>query len=796
MRRQPFLTFAIVLTLGLAIGANTAIFSFVNALLIRPFPFRDAEQLAEIRSVRGGQPGKLSMREILDIKEQIPILESIAAHSGGAGGYNYSGEGRPQEWRAVLATGNLFEVLGVPLAAGRPWPEDADRIRYDRVVLTYGTWRDVFGGGNVTGRAITLDHAPGYIVEGVAAAGFDFPSGTEIYRSIGGFTSRDKRDSRNVVGIARLKPHYSLPHLQAELDAVSSRLERQYPASNAGIRFKAESFRDLYSGPVRPWLLILLGAVGFVLVIACANVANLLLSRATGREREIAIRIALGADRKDIITQLLTESTLLALLSAGAGLLLAAWWMTALRSLIGGQLPQWLSIQMDERVLVFTLGVSILTGIAAGLLPASQLSRTSHHESLKEGSRGSSGGKATGRIRNLLVVGEVAMAVVLLATAGHLIERFIRLQAQNKGFDSTSVATFRVALGWKRYIDQASTARYYEKALDGLRSMPGVSAVAFASNPPLARQEETAPDTVQREGQELTESRRNPYVNHQSVSASYLPTAKIPLRAGRQFSEFDSVGAEPVTIVSERLASILWPGQNPIGRRLRHAQGARAPGEYRRVIGIAANVQHRALGGEPSLDMYVPYRQRAEANQYFLARTTLSANEFRTRAERVLWAIDSEQSAFDFQSYDKRILDSIWQLRLSRMLLVLLGGVALALASIGIYGVISFVVGQRTREIGIRLALGASPASVRRLVVRQGLGLGCLGIGIGAVAAVASTRTLASLLPALPDQDTAFASAMTAASVLAILLAATFAASALPAWRASRLSPGSLLRAD
>lgn len=792
IRRQPGPALTVIVTLALAIGASTAIFSFVNALLIRPFPFRDPEQLVEIRSIRGGQPGKLSMVEILDIKEQAASLESIAAHTTGQGGYNYSGDGRPEEWPTILTTGNLFEVLGLPLVAGAPWPEPVDRQRDFKVILSHGVWRNTFGGrGDAVGKRIALDHAPGYEIMGVAPEGFDYSRGVRVYRSIGGFTSYDRRDSRNVVGIARVKRPHTPERLQAELDAVSRRLAQQFPDTNAGISYQAIPFRKLYSGDVRPYLLILLGAVGFVLLIACGNTVNLLLSRALAREREMAVRTALGATRRDLIGQLLTESVLLSLTAALAGLALAWWWMKALRALIGAQLPEWMPVEMDTRVLIFTILVALVSGIAAGLAPALHSSRPDLGEALKEGGRGSSSGRGARQLRDWMVVGEVALAVMLLAGAGLLIRGFLALQSQDKGFRAESVATFRVALGWRRYIDQQTISRYYQQALEKLRGIPGVSDAAFISYPPLSRQEDGEPSTVQKEGQGLDEALRNPYVNHQSVSENYLQFAGIALKAGRRFSEFDGEGSEPVAIVSERLAKVLWPGQDSLGRRLRYNHNARRPGVYCKVVGVAANVQHRELGGEAGLDLYVPYRQSAAANQYLLAKTNLSLPRFQTAAEQALWSIDHEQSLFDFQTYEQRILDSIWQLRISQMLLVLFGGVAVALAAIGIYGVISYMAGQRRREMGIRLALGATPAEVRRIVIRRGLILGGVGLAIGLGGALALGRMLEVLVRGVKGSDSA-----SFAASCAILLSVTLAACALPAWRASRIDPASTLRRD
>jgi putative ABC transport system permease protein len=785
IRRRPAFAAAVVATLALPIGANSAIFSFVNALLLRPFPFRDPGQLVEIHSVRGGQQGKLSMREILDIQEQVTVLDGIAAHTGGAGGYNFSGDGKPAEWRAVLTTGDLFEVLGAPLHVGARWPETADRQRDFRVVLTDRVWRGAFAGrGDVVGRKIALDHAPGYEIHGVARAGFDFPRGIEVYRSIGGFTDYERRERRNVVGIARVKRPHPVARLQAELDGVGRRLAELHPDTNAGLSFRAVSFRDLYSGDARPYLLVLLGAVGFVLLIGCANVANLMLSRALGREREVAVRLALGAGRSTLVGQFLVESVVIAGLAAGVGLLLAWWWMRLLRGAIGFELPGWMTIDLDGGVLAFTVVVSVLAGVLSGLLPAVQFARGRLGEALAQGGRGGSAGKAAGRLRDAMIVAEVTLAVVLLAGAGLLIQGFLRLQSQDKGFQADGIATFRVALGWKRYIDQASTARYYERALEQLGAVPGFDAVAFVSHPPLTRQEQSEPATVQAEHQSAQDALGNPYVNRQSVSEGYFALARIPLKAGRAFDAFDGPASEPVAIVSERLARVLWPGEDPIGRRLRYDPFARQPGPFRKVVGVAGSVQQAMLGGEPSLDVYVSYRQSAAPNQYVLVKTGLAPREFQERAERAMLAIDPEQSVFDFQTWDSRILDGIWQLRLSRLLLVAFGVVALALAAVGIYGVMSYLVGQRTREMGIRLALGATPGDVRAMVLRRGAWLGAAGLTLGLVLAGVLGRILAGVLNGIGSVDPVSLGASTA-----LLFGAVLAASALPAWRASRVDP-------
>ncbi len=792
LRGHPILGAAVVLTLGLGIGANTAIFSFVNALLIRPFPFRDPDRLVEIHSVRGGQAGKLSMREVLDLRERLAGIESIAAHTGAGGGYNYGGEGRPEEWRAILTTGNLFEVLGVSLAQGHPWPELADRQRDFRVILSHDVWNRAFGARpDAVGRTIALDHAPGYEVTGVAPAGFDYPSGVEVYRSLGGFALYEERSYRNVIAVARLRPSVGAARLQAELDILAQRLAEEHPATNAGLGLRAVPIRDLYTGHARAYLVLLLAAVGFVLLLACSNVVNLLLARALGRGREMAVRAALGAGRGELVAQLLSEAAVLGLLAGAFGLLLAAWWMRLLRAAIGLDLPAWMRVDLDARVLAFTLVISVLAGLVSGLAPALHFTRPSLSATLKEGARGGSSGRSPGRLRDGLIVAQVAVSVVLLAAAGLVVRGFADLVARDRGFRVDSLATFRVALGWKRYTDQRRVAGYYERAEQALRESPAISAVALVSQPPLARQEENAPATVQVEGQSLDDVRQNPYVVYQSVSEGYFELLGIPLRAGRAFTRFDGAEGEGVAIVSARLAERLWPSQDPLGGLLRYDPQRKKPGPFLKVVGVVGNVTHSELGGEPSHDVYVPYRQDAAANQYVLCRTTVPLREFQALAERALWSIDPEQSVFDFRHYEQRVLRGVWPLVLSRRLLLLFGAVALTLAAVGVFGVLSHSAAQRTREISIRLALGATPGRVRDLIAGRGVFLGSAGLLLGSAGALLAGRLLARIFPAVPATD---ASSL-AAAILA-LGGVIVVASLLPAWRAARADPAAVLRQE
>jgi putative ABC transport system permease protein len=660
------------------------------------------------------------------------------------------------------------------------------------VIVSHGVWQRAFGAQDgVVGRKIALDHAPGYEITGVAPAGFDFPRGVEVYRSIGGFTNYERRTYRNVVAVARLRPEATLGGLRSELAGLEARLAAQYPETNAGLTFEAVSFRDLFVGEARPYLLVLLGAVGFVLLVACSNVTNLLLARALSRGREMAVRAALGAGRGELVAQLLAESAVLSLLAAALGLLLAGWWMRLLRAAVGLELPAWMAVELDGRVLAFSLTVALAAGLLSGLAPALHFVRPSLAEGLNESARGGTAGRTSARLRDGLVALQVGAALVLLAGGGLLLRGFGDLMARDKGFRADGLATFRVALGWKRYGNQESIARYYERAEAALSALPGVSAVALVTHPPLARQEESVPTTVQAEGQPLEDVRRNPYVVYQSVSEGYFGLLGIPLVKGRAFGPFDGPEGEPVAIVSARLAEALWPGRDPLGQRLRYDPLDPKPDPFRTVVGVVGDVRHASLSGESSPDLYVPFRQWAAANQYLLARTPLRLPAFQAQAERALWAIDPEQSLFDFQLYEQRILDGVWALRLSRRLMFLFGVLALALAAVGVYAVLSHAVGERTREIGIRLALGATPESVRRLVAAHALGLGALGLGAGLLAALGLGRLLARVFPGVPAADP------TSVVLAGLALGGvTFLASVLPARRASRSDPLTVLRRE
>lgn len=792
--KKPGFTLVIVLTLALGIGANTAIFSFVNALLLRPLPYKDADRLVRVAAVRGNEEGRFSMLELKDMREQLSSFEQIGAYIPGAQ-YNYSGDGAPEEFSAILATREFFEVLGVPQLHGGVWPEEYDRERNFGVVLSHEVWQRRFGGDpNVLGRKITLDAAPFYTIYGVMPPQFNFPANTQLFRSIAiskFLPNYEQRDKRNVYAVARLKPGVTAEQARAELAVFSQRLAQTYPDLNQGLSFTLKPLRDFSVGDVRPYLWLLLAAVGFVLLIACTNVINLLLARSLAREREVAIRTALGAGRGRLIRQLLTESLLLAASGGLLGLAFAVGWVRLLKGLIRAELPTWIAIDLDWRVLVFTLVVSLITGLIAGLAPALQVSKPDLNELLKEGAKGSQGGRQG--LRKALIVAEVALALVLLVGAGLLVKSFQRLQQTDLGFNPDNLLTMRVALPWRKFNDEQAPERqrqFFKQLLERLAALPGAETSALTSNLPLASERQGGKLTFTVEGQSADEQQRNPFVNDIRVSPNYFQAMAIPLVAGRYLNDFDSATTERVGVISQRLAERLFPNQNPLGNRLKVGD-LLSQSQWTTVVGVVRNVKHEEITGDGGMDLYVSYQQVGESNMYLLLRTKVPPLTLADAATRAVWASDPEQSVFNVATMEARIADTVWQRRLSGTLFLVFAGLALALAAIGIYGVMSYAVSQRTREIGIRLAMGAQTRDVLKLVIGQGAKLIGIGLGLGLLVSLAGARLIASLLYQVSAFD-----ALIYLFVLMVLGAVALVACWIPARRATKVDPMIALRQE
>jgi putative ABC transport system permease protein len=798
LAKRPGFTLVIALTLALGIGANTAIFSFVNALLLTPPPYREPDRLARVMSQRGTESGKLSLLEVEDLNKQARLFEGFASFR--VSQYNVTGGGPPEAIPASINSWNLFDLLGVKPLLGGTWPQSHERQRVFNIVLSHEVWQRRFGGDrNIVGQKIMLDAAP-YEVLGVLPPGFDFPLDTGLYRRVppGDFDSRSIRESGV---IARLKPGVTIEQAQADLDQLAREWERSYPDTNAGVRLVVTPMRDHWIGGASAYLWLLFGAVSFVLMIACVNVVNLMLSAAIAREKEMAIRAALGAGRARLIRQMLTESLSLTMMGGLLGFGLAAVCVRLMSNLLRFDLPAWMKVGVDSRALLFTFVVSAVAGALAGLVPALRASKPDLNETLKEGGKSSSGGGNL-RARRLLAPAQAALALVLLIGAGLMLQSFSRLQRVELGIDPDHLLTMKMDPPWSRYGVVEQTAPFYRRVVEEVERIPGVEAAAFNDSLPLAGQdvrEGANKLTVEIEGQPRNEQERNPYVNAQIVNKGYFHAMKIPLRAGRSFDERDQMQTERVAIINERLAERFWPGQNPLGRRIRlgrRSENYRLEGNpkeepWQVVAGVSGNVRQRGVLGEAGLDVYLCDQQEFSPESYLAIRTKVEPLTLAETVKRAVWKVDSEQSVFDIQTMEQRVLNTIWQQRLAGVVFALFAGLALALAAVGIYGVMSYAVSQRTREIGVRMALGARAPDVLKMVLGEGLKLTVIGVAIGLIAALAMAQSMKSLLYGVGAIDP-----LTFAGAPALLAATAIVACWIPARRAAMTDPLTALRVD
>jgi putative ABC transport system permease protein len=792
LRRTPSFAAVAVVTLALAIGPNAAIFSAVDALLLRLLPFPDADRLVRIESVRGGEPGSVSYREVQDLRALDRLFVDAAQYTD-QGQYNASGDGRPEELVSTITTQNLFRVLGVAPRLGAPWPELLDRTRDFKLVISHELWQRRFGGDpQILGRTMTLDGAPGYTIVGVMPPGFAFPVRSDLYRSHGiasAAATYEDRGNRNGWAVARLRRGVTVDQARRTLAGLAARLEAESPATNTGVTYRVTPLRDLYVGDVRPYLLLVLAAVSLVLLVASGNVANLLLARVFAREREIGMRVALGASRWSAVRLLLVESVVLAALAGALGLLLAVVGVRALTALVRLDMPRWLSIELSGGALAFTAAVSLLAGLLAGVLPAWRVVRTDPTGALRSGARGASGGVRQRRLRSALVTGELALAVMLLVGAGLLLRSFQALVHTSPGFDPDALLTFRVELGWRAYPGKA-TARFHRDLLARLAELPGVTAAAMTNNLPLGGRPRSDA-VVALEGQGTEALRANPYVNVRVTSPSLFAALRIPLVRGRLLTAADRDSALPVAVVARATAARLWPGRDPIGARLLVGSTDSTQRPWRTVVGVVDDVRHDALSAPPALDVYLPFEQGAAGGAYYLLRTRGDPLALARRAPELVWALDPNQSFFDVRTMRDRVADRVWVPRLAGVLFSAFGVLAAALAALGVFAVLAYAVAQRTRELGIRQALGAAPGDLSRLVLREGLRLAVAGGAIGLVGAVILALLLRHLLYGVSALD-----GPTLVTVPVLLLLVAAAACWVPGRRATRVAPAEALRAD
>ncbi|MBV8858091.1 MAG: ABC transporter permease [Acidobacteria bacterium] len=791
--KSPGVTAAAVVSLALGIGANTAIFSVVNSILLKSLPYAEPDRLVLLwgdARAQGNRRDQVSATDVDDWQRQNSVFEEVSTF--GDWSATFLGGGEPERVAGTQVGDGFFRVMrGTPLLGRTFLPEEQEDGKDNVIVLGQGLWQRRFGGDpNVVGQAVSLGGKP-YTVVGVMPEDFrplprslNDPPG-QFYRPVAEPHDEIERGSRHLRAIGRLKPGVTLEQAQAEMSVIASRLEHEHPEYNTDYGVHLVTLPEDTVGGLRTALLALFGAVVFVLLIACANVGNLLLARSSARQREFALRAALGAGRGRLVRQLLTESVLLALAGGAAGLLLALWGIGLVESLGSRVSPLLAGVRVDYGVLAFTGGVSVLAGLAFGLAPALQVSGPDLNETLKAGGRSESGGRG-GRLRSALVVAEMALALVLLAGAGLLVKSVVRLRAVDAGFDTSHLLTMNLALPASRYPDGAAQAAFFERLARQVESLPGVEGAAFTSVLPLSSNFDgrslVVEDHPVPRGQEVS-------VDLYVATPGYLRAMRIPLVDGRALDEHDAADGAPVALVSETAARKLWPGQSPLGRRVKFPGSEKNRQPWRTVVGVVRDVKQYGLDREDVMQMYLPEAQFPTSFMTLVVRSKSDPAALLGGVRREVAAADRELAVFGAATMDELLADSVALRRFSMLLLGVFAAVAVALAGVGIYGVISYTVAQRTREIGVRVALGARPSDVLRLVLGRGLGLAGAGIVLGLAGGLAVTRVISSLLFGVGARDP-----LTFAAVAALLSLVALAACLVPARRATKVDPMVALR--
>ncbi len=787
--KSPGFTAVAVLTLALGIGANTAIFSVVNGVLLRPLPFREPEKLLSVQQTqpaRGNIEVGFTQAGFIDYRDQQQVFETIAAYSDW--NFNLTGGDQAERLTGAQVSADFFRVLGRPAKLGRVLRPGEDVAGNNHViVISHGLWQRRFNSDpNVIGQTVAIDGRTMVII-GVMPDDFRFPGRrTELWVPMDMKPSDPERTESFYQAVARLKPGLTLAQAQAHMDRLARALEEKNPDDYRGRAIRLLPLTQQVIGDTGTPLLILLGAVGFVLLIACANVANLQLARASAREKEVAVRLALGANRGRLVRQLLTESLLLAFIGGGLGLLLALWGVDVLLAISPDGIPRLDEVAVNGPVLGSMLGLTLLTGVLFGLAPALQASRPDLSSTLKQGT--GAGGGARHRLRKLLVVSEVALALVLLIGAGLLVRSFLGLRAVNPGFDPEKVLTLPIWLSPLRYEDGRQQARYAEQALERIRAVPGVEAAAAAAFLPFGGANVNA--TIAPEGAQTVEPGQLPVAAVNLISRDYFRSMGIPLLAGRDFDERDQAHSLRVAIVNQALAKRVWPNGDAVGQRVQFG-GTTANAPWFSIIGVVGDVYDTSLRAAPGPQFYLLHAQSPFAVPLisFVVRAAGDPARLIAAVRHQLLAIDKDQPVFDIKTMSARLAESVATQRFQLIVLGVFAVMALVLAAVGIYGVMSSSVAERRREIGIRLALGAQPASVLRLVLGQGLMLALAGVGLGLGAAVALTRFMESLLFEVRATDPA-----TFAVIASLLTFVALLACYVPARRATRVDPMVALR--
>jgi putative ABC transport system permease protein len=799
--KSPGFAAVAVIVLALGIGANTAIFSVVNAVLLRPLPYHDPGRLMQVwhvppaKSFPGMTRFAVSAANYLDWRDQNHVFDQLATYSYST--LNLSGKGQPESVRSGVVSPNFFSVLQIQPLLGRAIAPGEDQLGHANVVvLGHAFWRDHFGSDSgVVGQSVTLN-GEGYSVVGVMPAGFQLPPAAEVWTPMA-LTDKEKavRGEHHYGVIGRLKPDADLNQAQAEMNTISSRLEQQYPTDDKGWGAVVVPLREELVGDVRPALLVLLGAVAFVLLIACANVANLMLARTLGRRKEIAIRSALGASRSRVLQQVLSESVLLALMGGMLGLLIAHFGVRLISTFLANQLSLSPEINLDGRVLGFTLVVSVLTGVLAGLAPALRLTRADLNEALKQGLGRTDSDSGGTRTHGVLVVSEVALSLMLLIGAGLMIRSLWMLRSVDPGLDPNQVLTMRVGIPVPstRFPTPLQQSNFFNDVLQRVRALPGVESAGVIDALPLTGGGSIQPVAI--EGRPAQQMADQPEVAVRTVSPGYIRAMHIPLLRGRDFNDADTAGRPEAVLISESMAKRFWPSANPLGK---HLTLTFFPDGPREIVGIVGDVKDSGLDvTDPVATLYMPVAQFSTPllggwtsfPMSLVVRTNSNPSNLTSAVTGAVRQVDSELPLLQIRTMQDVMGESLSQQRFNMQLLAVFAGLALLLAAIGIFSVLSYSVKRRVREIGIRMALGAQIRDVLRLIVIEGMRPTLMGVAIGVAGALALGRVLANLIYGVKPTDP-----ITFGAVSVLLASVALFASLIPAYRATKVEPMKTLR--
>jgi putative ABC transport system permease protein len=796
LRKSPALSMVAVISLALGIGANTAIFSVINAILLESLPYDDPGGIVLVwgnTPAEGKDRNQVSATDVDDWRNQNSVFEDVTTY--GSFRPVMTGNGEPERIPAMQVGDGYFKIMrGEPMLGRVFTPEEQQDGRDQVIVLSYGLWQQRFAGDpGIVGKTVLLSARP-YTIVGVMPADFrPLPSSlvdanAQYYRPVAEPPDDEQRSARHLRAIARLKPGVSLDRAQAEMNLIAARLEQEHPTHNNGYGVRLATLTEDTVGDLRAPLMLLLGAVAFVLLIACANVGNLLLARSASRQKEIAIRAALGAARARLVRQFITESLCLSVLGGAAGLLLALWGTSLIESIGSRVNPMLGGVRIDIRVLGFTVIISLMTGIIFGLAPALQVSKPDLNESLKEGGRNSGAGASRSSLRSALVISEVAMALVLLICAGLLIKSVMRLRDVNPGFKAENLLTMNVSLPGAKYPKPATWVAFYNQVIERVEALPGVQSAAVTSVLPLSGNFDgrglAVEDRPRPRGEEIS-------VDLYIVTPRYLRTMAIPLLRGREMGEQDTENQPLVALVNETMAKELWPGEDPVGKRIKFPGSARNPQPWRTVVGVVSDVKQYGLDKKEPMQIYLSEAQYPGSSMTLVVRASADPKNLVAAVKGEILAVDPDQAVYEINTMEQLLSDSISLRRFSMMLLMIFAAVAMILSAVGIYGVMSYSVTQRTHEIGIRLALGAARSDILKLVIGHGMALALIGIVIGTAASLGLTRLMASLLYGVGATDAAVF-VLIPAILAGVALGACFA----PARRAMKVDPGVALRYD